>query len=174
MAFFQSRPEESSVQPIDYSFAPHDSGVSFADCSVGSPESTGHSSGSELHSDAEIHQKSSELSPAAFSPKNEPIENIEPNSSSSPILNPVQIPASEYPVSAELPVQPAEPAQFQNNYFYETPQNHLFPQFDQSAQPPICVPSTESQMLPVRQSEEPPVKRRRTDNRKFFYILQNS
>ena len=176
MAFYQSRPEDPPVQPVDYSFAPHDT-VSFADSSVGSPESTGHSSES---SDAEIRQNWSELAPPAFSPKTEAAENIEPNTSSSPVLQPVQIPGSEYPeLTAGHPVSPAEPAhlQYQHNFFYEHAQNHFYQHF-QNQQLPAAISPPELQqqqqpMLPVQQpttAEEPPVKRRRTDNNRKFFI----
>ena len=103
-------PEEGS-QPIDYSFAGHDSGVSFADCSVGSPESS--SNGSDIPGHSSDISVPSELSEKASSPKNEIVEEIELIQTSSPICEPEGISKREQLQQQQEQQQKLQKFQFQ-------------------------------------------------------------
>ena len=175
MGFMPPRQEEpATTQPIDYSYAPHDSGVSFTDCSVGSPEYNGNSSSNSETNLSDAEQKidvcvSDEV--GAFSPKNEKIELAHPNSASSPIIQPHPI---SYPAENEQNLQ-----NFQQSFFYE--HAHLFQQYEEQQQNLIQQQQAQNQQpvgpkspvdSPVKPLIEEVVRQRsrKSDNREFYFL----
>ena len=205
MAFFQPNPE----------FAPHDSGFSINDCSVGSPGSAAGSNGSHgspapenNQSDAGVSLSENEISKnaeisvsspasASFDLKTETAD-FQPTGSSSPIIQPT---GTETTVVNDAVNQPEQPAF--NHYLPNHPtaeptgqvsfHHNFYPEFTaphQAFQPTVYENHAETHHIahsePVGESavhvpvqpeipahpkpeptNEPPTKRRRTDNRKF-------
>ena len=212
MAFFQPNPE----------LTPHDSGVSFTDCSVGSPGSATGSHGSHLshgspvpennQSDAGVSLSDPEISKNAeisvsspvstgFDLKTETAE-FHPTGSSSPIAQPtgvepqvvsvIEQPEQTEPVNFNHfnhavnhgQTETAPHLAFHHNFYPDFTAHQVFQQSGyenhSESQPEIAVPPTnepQTVQLPVQPEEtaqrkpepvnEPPIKRRRTDNRKF-------